>query len=87
METDVYAFGCLYYAVRPMCPSIYNASSNDLGRYSLIPFLLRTEMNIKSCGLSQQETDQSENRAQQWEMVYGTSFTDVGAPILLIVPQ
>ena len=41
VQIDVYAFGCLYYAVRSKRSLSYSAVfSHDLLRYSLIPFLL-----------------------------------------------
>ena len=56
VQTDVYAFGSLYYAVRSKCSSTYSvALSNYLRRYSLIPFLLWRKPSIKSCDSSRPE--------------------------------
>jgi serine/threonine protein kinase len=53
MATDVYAFGCLYYAVRPDFYLVGALIQNSLYRYSLIPFRFMTWTTPgKSCNLS-----------------------------------
>ena len=56
METDVYAFGCLYYAVRMDFHLNAGALIQDLYRHSLIPLHFMTRATIKSFNLSRGES-------------------------------
>ena len=53
METDVYAFGCLYYAVRFRSSFSLSTSSDDINRRSLILPLSTNIATFKSCNSSQ----------------------------------
>ena len=55
METDVYAFGCLYYAVR-IDFYLVSALLQDLDRHSLIPLPFMTRPTFKSSDLSWTES-------------------------------
>jgi len=67
METDVYAFGCLYYAVR-MDSHLIGTLIQDLYRDSLIPFLFMTRPNIKSFDLSYRESARIDWKVREWKM-------------------
>ena len=56
METDVYAFGCLYYAVRMDFHFRNGPLIQDLYRHSLIPLLFMTRATIKLFDLSCRES-------------------------------
>ena len=56
MKTDVYAFGCLYYAVRfTLSSNLLSTFSDVLHRYSLILFRFMGRETFKSYGSSQKE--------------------------------
>ncbi len=85
MATDVYAFGCIYSAVR-MDPCLIDALPiQDLCRHSLILLLFMTSPTIKLFDLSQMESARIDWKVREWKMIHGISFRNVGSPFLLNV--
>ena len=84
METDIYAFGCLYYAVSPRLVSLtYTGILSDLlHRYSSMLFLFMKQAVFKLCDLSWMENARFGWKVHQWTLTHGTSFRVVGSPSL-----
>ena len=83
-QTDVYAFGCLCYAVS--INTLFGAHDSDSsGRYSLIPCLFNIYPGYKSPPSLTQIDIQHDYTIQQSTMAFGMSFSSAGGQILLSV--
>ena len=71
-QTDVYAYGCLYYAVS--FPKVLGfLKSANPSRYSLTPCLFRRKSNVESSFSSRTEINRIVFPIQKWTMILGTS--------------
>ena len=76
VQTDVYAFGCLYYAVRPKRSLTYSVSfSNDLSTqifFDTIPFVEKNEyqiMRLVTAGVRPPRLDSPRMEDSTWELI------------------
>ncbi len=83
MKADMYAFGCLYYAVCFQHSFYTTHLTSDGHRYFLILSPLREYMNIKLCDSLQVGYVQIDCKAQEWKIVHGISSRAAGKVILL----
>lgn len=86
-ETDVYAFGCLYYAVSFgfILLTLFMTLSNDPHRHSLILICFLGKATFKSCESLRKEDALNDWKSRKWKTAHGNSSRGVGDLFLLTV--